>query len=526
MPSTIGKKVFRGAAIVSSFTLLVKVMGFVQKIVMADRFGTGGEADAYTYAFSSIVFTFCIIPHKLLAPFLPLFAEKRSRKGDRDAWRFAASVAVLVILVMATAVALGIAGASHIVRLTSSFQSRETTELAVTLLRIMLPSAFFMGLFWLLSLIMHSYKRFAFPALGEAANKVLVIFLMIALYRSLGIKGLAIGVMVGAAAAMSLQLVGLRKHLRPALLRPDPGDPSLGKLGRLMLPILLGIVTSQVARTVLDFWFVSRMGGGYTSSLGYAKSLADALTLLVPFAVGTVIYPFFADLSAEGDKVKMTDTLMGSLRVMAFLFIPLSVGLVVLRTPVLQLIYQRGAFEMSSVRLTSGPLLFYSLGLTAFALEILLMRFYLSMKDTLTPVLVGIFCVVLHVAIVLSSRHVLLHSAIALAAACSKSVKVAVLFALLRHKIPRLQIRQNTVFLLKTLLAAAAMGLIVFVVDRTLGTALAVPQGSRAVVAAARLAARLGLSVLAGTVVFAAAALVLKSEEARMLVGHLRRRSA
>lgn len=521
MPPSIGKQIFKGAAIVSLFTLLVKAMGIVQKMVMADRFGTSIEADAFTYVFSSIVFTYWIIPHKLLSPFLPLFTEKKTKEGEDSAWRFAGNVGAFVIIVMGIAVALGVATAPQLVHLTSSFQSEATSALASRLLRIMLPSALFMGVFWLLALIMHAHKRFAPPALGEAVNKFSIIFLMIALYGTMGIRGLALGVVVGGASAMLIQVIGLRTKLRVSAFVPRFGDPDLKRLGRLMLPILLGIVSSQISRTILDFWFVSRMGPGYTSSLGYAKGLADALMLLGPFAVGTVIYPFFSDLSAEGDPGRITNTLMTSLRLMALFFIPLSIGLLVLRTPFVRLMFERGEFDLHSVRLTTGPLLFYSLGLTAFALEILLMRFYLSMKDTLTPVLVGIGCVFLHIAVVLTLRHTLRHSSIALAYAVSKSVKVAVLFLLLQRKLPSLQTKQNLVFLAKTGLAATLMAMVVIVLDRRLAAVLELPLEPGELRETLTLVLRLGASCGAGLVVFAASIFSMKSAEARLMLRHI-----
>jgi putative peptidoglycan lipid II flippase len=197
MTASFGSKVIRGTLIISAFALVARLSGFIQKIVIAQQFGTGAAADAYTFAFSSIVFTFMIIPHKLLAPFLPLFTERKESGGETAAWRFTGAVVSIVAVVMTAAVALGIVLAPWMVHGLSSFQSEETTKLAITLVRIMLPAALFMALFALATLIFNADKRFALPAFADAGNKIMVITVMVALAPFFGIKGLAMGVVAG-----------------------------------------------------------------------------------------------------------------------------------------------------------------------------------------------------------------------------------------------------------------------------------------------------------------------------------------
>ena len=401
--TSFGRKVFHGTLIISAFMLLGRVSGFIQKLVVAYQFGIGIEADAYTFAFSSIVFTFMIVPHKLLAPFLPLFAERKETQGEPAAWRFTGTVATITLVVVTLAVGVGIVFAPWMVRTLSSFESEETVVLATKLVRIMLPAACFAALFALGTLIFNADKKFALPAFADATNKILVIAVMVILAPWLGIKGLAVGVVAGAAACLAVVLFGLRSKLGWLRLSVDWNDPLLKKFAFLVPPTLASILIAQ-GRTIIDYRFASGMGEGYAASLGFAKSLTDTLVSVIPFAVGVVIYPFFSDLNVGGDKRKTTDAVMGALRTMALIFVPISVVLMVLRVPVVQLAFQRGKFEMPSVLLTAGPLLFFAAALTALALEIILMRFYFSAQDTLSPAIVGVICVVLHVGLVITFK--------------------------------------------------------------------------------------------------------------------------
>ncbi len=522
MTNSFGKKVFLGAMIISAFTLLSRVSGFIQKLVIAHQFGTGIDADAYTFAFSSIVFTFMIIPHKLLAPFLPLFAERREKEGEPAAWRFTGAVATVVTVATALAVVLGILFAPWLVRVLSTFHSPETAALATKLVRIMLPAACFMALFALGTLIFNADKRFALPAFADATNKILVIGVMLVLCPFLGIRGLALGVVAGAAACLAVLAIGLRSKLGMVRLAVRWDDPSLKKLAWLVPPTLVSILTAQ-ARTMVDYRFASGMGQGYASSLGYAKSLTDTLILLVPFAVGVVIYPFFSDLTVGGDRRKTTDAVMGALRAMTFMFVPISVTLMVLRVPVVQLAFQRGKFEMSSVLLTAGPLLFFAAALTALALEIILMRYYFSAQDTLTPAIVGIVCVVVHVGFVIAFKDTMQHRSIALATAVSKSLKVAILYFLLKSKLGDLRLGENLAFGLKTLAAAGGMAFAVYFTDREALCFLPAPEGMGKMAAAGLLAVRLGAASAAGFLAFGGIALALRMREMQALWSFARR---
>jgi len=517
--SPFASKVLKGAAIISAFTMVGKGLGMVQKMVLAHCFGTGPEMDAFVLAFSSIVFAFFTIPQQLLSPFLPLFAEQKEKAGEPEAWRFAGTVGFLTAIAMGVMVVAGIIWAPELVALVSSSKtSPETAALTGTLTRIMLPAAFFMGLFYLAILILNTYKRFALPAMGDTLNKLLVIALLVVLYRSLGIKGLAVGVVAGALAALGLQVYGLRQKLGMVKLGLNFKDPALKRFGWLLPPIVLAILIGQT-RTILDYWFASDMGEGYAASLSFARGLSDTLILIVPSAVGVAIYPFFSDLSAENDRAELVDSLMRSIRMMAFVFIPLSVLFIVLRTPLVQLVFQRGKFDMDSVVLTAGPLLYYSIGLTFFAVEILLMRFYFSLKDTLTPTLVGIACVGIHVGVVLLFRDTLQHQSMALAATVSKTVKVLLLLALLRYKALTLPLRESLAFVAKSALAAAGMGLVAWLTFRGVSAMLPVAGGaSHWTIRAAWLTIQLGISSLAGLAVFGALTIALKMEEATLVL--------
>ena len=522
-----GKRIVRGAAVISLFGLVGKCLGFVQKQIMAFCFGTGAEADAFFLAFQSIGFAFIAIPQKAIAPFLPLFSEKMAREGEPEAWRFARTVGLMLAGVLGVALIAGILCAPQLVNLTASFEHESTSVLATRLVRIVLPASFFLGLAALTYLLLNAYKRFAFPALGDVVNRILIIAVVLVLYRRLGIRGMAVAVVVGGLACLAVQVVALLWRT-PGGLRGgiNFSDPAIRKLAVLVPPVLAGSVLAQI-RTILDFRFASEMGAGYLSSLSFAKVLPDTLTLLVPAAVGVSIYPFFADLAARNDREGLGATLLAAMRMLAFLFVPATVALIALRLPLVQLVFERGKFTAESVALTTGPLAYYSLGMTAFAVEIILIQCYFALKDTKTPFVIGLLTLAVHVSIILCLKGEMMHKSIAMAAAISKTLKVIVLFALLRGSIGSLHWRANLLFGAKVLAASAVAGAVMWLAYPAVGRVVPAMHGGH-LVRAIRLAAVLGIAVGAGALSYAAAAVALRVEEFTRLLaraGIMKRRS-
>lgn len=523
-----GQSIVRGAAIVSAFGLVGKALGVVQKQITAFCFGTGSDADAYVLAFQSIGFAFVVIPQKAIAPFLPLFMEKREREGEVAAWSFAAGVGLLLAAVLGACVAAGVAAAPWLVQATASFDDEAVNATTVSLVRTLLPCALFLGLASLAYLILNAHKRFALPAAGDLVNRALIIAVVLLLYHRLGIAAMAAALIAGAAGCFLLQMWGIRVLQKAALagapgrpgIRPALGDPAMRRLGALIPPVLLGAVLAQI-RTIFDFRFASEMGKGFVSSLSYAKVVPDTLTTLVPFAIGVSIYPVFAGLAAKRDADGLTHTLMRSLRLITLVFVPLTVGLLIARDPLLQIVFLRGRFGADSLALTAAPFGWYTLGLTSFAIEIILMQFYFAMKDTRTPMVVGILALLGHVGFILATRAEMQHSSMALAATVSKTLKIAVMYALLRAKLPDLRLRANGVFLAKCLAGAAVMAAVGLAVNAAVGPWTVGYRGMWRLVA---LAAQVGVVTGACVATYAAACHVLRIPEARELADRLRRR--
>ncbi len=519
------KGLLKGTAIVSVANLLSRVLGFAQRQILAYCFGTGLLMDAFVVANQSIGFSFHSIPRQALAPFLPLFVDRRVDDGEDAAWRSAYTVATLLFVIMGVATVAGIVGAPYLVAVAAGRDNPALFDLAVSLVRIILPAAFLLAFAAYAYLLLNSYKRFAVPAFGESVNRLTLILVTLLLYRVLGITAAAIGVVVGAAVCLSIQIFALRR--RALAYRPQLTfqDPVLRRMGVLVPPVLIGALLA-VARTLFDYRVAVQLGEGFAAGISYARGINDTLIMFAPFALGVAIYPYFSEYAARRDFDGLTDLLMRTSRLMVFFFAPMAVGLVLLREGAVTLAFQRGEFDVTSVALTTGPLAFFAVGLPTFAVEIILMQCFFAMKDTRTPVLVGIAALVVHVVCVLMLRDVMGHTAIALAATVAKTVKNLVLYILLRRKTGNLQFRTNTWFTLKMVVCLLVMTGVVFMVRRLAPFSPQLDAGASRMGDVVRLALFLGTAAAAGATAFFASAWIVRLTELRLMIDRVRRRSS
>ena len=330
--------------------------------------------------------------------------------------------------------------------------------------------------------------------------------------------GIAIGVVVGGAIKLLVNLVGLwrkRGLYQPAL---DLKYPPLGKVGWLMLPLLIGVIAAKI-RPYADNAIASTLGTGGVSSLRYARALADLPIQVFPYALGIALFPFMTDLATNGDRTRLAQMMVSAFRVILFVFVPMAVAMVLLSEPTVRLAWQSGKFVEQSVWETVPPLICYAIGLPVFAAEIVILQVFFSMADTKTPVIIGLWCLGLHVAIAAGSVFGL-HLAqvgIALAFTISKTAKVAILVGLIKRKLGEIPWGDTPSYLVKlticTLALAggiwASLGVISLRVDTT---------------AASGWAAQFLGPTIVGIAIFLALAFALKLEETRRVVELVRKR--
>ncbi len=394
------RQIARSAGKVMIALLLSNVANLASLILNAVTFGTSAEMDAFLAANRVSETLFVLMAGGALgSAFIPVFTGLLT-KGERNpAWRLASAIANLVLVVLIAATGLAAIFAQPLVHyiLAPGFASNPAQEaLTVDLLRIMLPSVVIFGISGLIMGILNSHQVFFIPALTPAMYRLGMIFGVLFLTPTMGIYGLAWGVLVGSCMHLLLQLPSLLKLKGNYFPTFGLHLPDVRQVGILMLPRVFGAAVVQ-----LNFWvnihLASYMIEGSVTGVTWGFTMMLFPQAIIAQSVATAALPTLSAQYALGKLDELRNSLATSLRGILLLAIPASLGLILLRQPVVTLMFQYGAFTQTSTQLISWALLWYAIGLVGHSVVEIMARSFYAMQDTKTPVLVGAAAMALNV---------------------------------------------------------------------------------------------------------------------------------
>lgn len=511
-------RVIRAAGVVGAATLLSRVFGFLRDMVVAAFFGAGFATDAFFVAFRiPNLLRRLFAEGSLTIAFVPVFTEYLEKKTRKDAFELASIAFTLLSVILAVVSVAGILASPWIVKLIAPGFSKipEKFELTVFLTRLMFPYIFFISLVALCMGILNSLRHFAAPALAPVVLNVAIIAAAL-LLRNLfeePVIALAVGVMAGGVLQLAMQfpfLVRVGVKIRPDFHFSHPG---VRRIGMLMLPAVFGAAVYQL-NIFIGTLLASYLPGGSVSYLYYADRIVQLPLGIFGIAVGTATLPSFSEQAARGDYEELKRTIAFSLRLILFVTIPAMVALIVLRVPIISVLFQRGEFGLDPVLMTSQALFFYAIGLWAFSgIRIVVSAFY-SLQDTKTPVRIAVIALVVNVVMSVILMFPLKHGGLALATSIASAVNILLLFYILRKKIGSFVDRAFSISVFKVTLSSLIMGGVLAIIMKLMAWNTEGDFHERLVI--------LLLCIGVGLLVFTAVSLVLKSSEITFVANRLK----
>jgi putative peptidoglycan lipid II flippase len=505
------RQIARAATVVMITFIASRLLGLLRDVVISAHFGTSNELDAYYAAsrLNDLIFTL-IAGGALASAFIPTFAGYLARDDNEGAWRLASNIINLISLALAIVSILAAIFALPIVSglLGLGFDAAKQ-ELTASLLRLLLIAPTIFGVSGVIMGILNAKQNFWLPGLAPSMYNLGMIGGVIFLSSSFGIYGLAIGAIVGAALHLIVQVPGLIKAGARFTPRLGLREPGVRQVSRLIAPRVLGLATVQL-NFIVETILASTLGTGAVSALNYAWRVMLLPQGVVAQSVAIAAFPTFSDQFARGKIDELRSALSATLRVILFIAIPSAIGLLVLRVPLIQLLFERGKFLDTSTELVATALGFYALGLIGHSgVEILTRAFY-GMHDTRMPVILSIVSLGLNLILSLALIGPMQIAGLALANTIAALTEMVLLAYVLRRRLHGLGDRRLIMTSVKTLIASIAMsiGVIVFL-DITTSTGIII-RG-------------LG-SMIVGATVFGAVAWLLRVEELRLIVSLALRR--
>jgi putative peptidoglycan lipid II flippase len=476
-------------------TFTSRILGLVRDMTKAYFFGTGIAADAFTVAFRIPNLLRALFAEGTLsAAFVPVFGEYLTKKGRRETWMLAGVAWSILAIVLVVVALLGIAVAPYVVRIIAHGY-RDVPgklELTVSLTRMMFPYIVFVGLAALSMGILNSLRHFFAPAVSPVLLNAAMITAMIVFCRRMGelpseqVYALAAGVLVGGAAQLAVQIPFLKKKGMSFRFRPNWRHPAVKRIVALMIPGVIGLGILEI-NAFVDTYLGALLRPGSVAALEYGNRLMQLPLGVFGVALGTAVLPTLSIQAAREDFAQLRDTFAFAVRFVCFIMVPASLGLIVLRYPVIRLLFERGEFARGdSVSMTSWALMFYAVGLASYGMIKCTVPVFYSLKDTRTPVKIAVVAMLSNIVLNVVLMQFLALGGLALATALSATLNVTLLMRQLRRRLGWVKGGDIIKSVGRIALAAALMGLVCFaavsLMETRFGSATAVLQGAQVLV--------------------------------------------
>ncbi len=451
------------AGIVAAGTFISRILGFVRDMVLASFFGASPAADAFYVAFRvPNLLRELFAEGSMSAAFIPVFTEYLTQRTKPEAKELGRAAFTILFLILSIVVSLGILFSPQIVSVIAPGFLRNPGQFQLTteLTRIMFPFLLFISLAALAMGVLNSTRHFAPPAFSSGIFNIVSILLLLGFTPLFPepVYAAAFGVALGGLAQFLVQLPALYKEgFAFSFKRPiRPLHPGVVQMGKLLLPTTLGLSVMQI-NILVNTLLASYLPTGSVSYLYYGLRLIHFPLGIFAVALATALLPTLSTHASKGDYEALRKSFSFGLRLVFFIMFPAMLGLILFRVPIVHLLFEHGTFDRLATLGTADAVLFYSLGLWAFAGVRIIVPVFYSLQDTKTPVKIGMIAVGINLLLNVLFIFPMKHRGLALATSLSAMFNFSFLFWILRCRIGRLDGKRIFLSHLKVILASLGM---------------------------------------------------------------------
>ena len=507
----------RSASVLAVGNLASRVLGLLREIVIAALFGATGQVSAFRVAAQvpTLLYDF-LVGGMLSAALVPVLSDyaRRSRREFTQVVSFLVSIFVVILTLLV--IALELAAPALATLLAGGFRTSDPALLTLTvqLLRWLAPVVWFLSMAGVLMSVLYALQRFTFPAIATAVFNLGIVVAAPLLAPVVGIYSLAVGLLTGSLAQLTLMFVDVRRAGVVLRLQSNWRHPALKRIFWLYLPIAAGLVVS-LFQVGLDRRLASGTGEQSIAWMANATTLQQMPLGLISVAISLAALPRLSQYYAAGDDDAYRQTLARGLRMLWMLILPAAVFLWLLGEPVTMLLFERGAFTAADTEQVVRALHVYLIGMVFAAVDFPLNFAFYARFNTWLPALVGVASVAIYVVVALALVGPLGYIGLVWADTAKQAGHAAIMVVLLWRVVGRLGAKTLRGFAVVAL-AAGAMAGILYVVSLTV--AARVSDNMLGALIAVLVAGGIGV------LVYALVLIVLRLPEAHQLWGLVRTR--
>ena len=441
-------------------TLLSKVLGFAREIVLMYAYGTSAYSDIYITAMSIPNVIFSAIGVALSVTFIPLYHEKFAESGKLGAINFTNNILNITIAISVLLSIVGYIFAEEIVKLFAMSFTGEKLAITVKFVRIIISSMIFIGISNIIKSYLEIKGNFIIPGLVGIPYNLIIIVSIVLSYKFQRIYILPIGVLIAVISQVIVQVPFAYRLEYRYKYKLNLKDEYILKLVKLVVPVFIGVAVYQI-NSMVDRSLASGLGDGIISALNNANRLNGFVIGIFIATISTIIYPTLSKLSSENDNEEFAKSVCISVKSIISLILPITIGAIVLSTPIVKILFERGAFNETSTILTSDALKFYSIGMIGFGLADIMSKVFYSLKDTKTPMINGAISMLINIVLNLILVRYMGHRGLAFSTSLASIISVSIYFIKLKQKIGYFGQDKIIKTTIKSLIASVMMGMIV-----------------------------------------------------------------
>lgn len=495
------------AIIITIISLGSKLLGFLREVLLAYFYGTSYIVDAYLMALSIPAIVFGWVT-SLAVSYTPIFMDLRIKSGEDKALKFTNNIISIAVTISLFCALFGIVFSKQLVAIAAPGFEGEAYNLTNQFVKISVFSIAFTVVVQILTSYLNCNDKFILSNISTlvvSSTQLLVIFLSSKLGKEVLIYGTVLSNMVQLLVLYifsSKNGFGFKYELSIT--------PEIKKSFIILGPIFISSMLSQINAFVNKI-FASGLVEGSISALNYSGILRTFIHYIFTVALTTLIYPMLSKSMAENDMTSVKKIVSKSINLVIILFIPMTVGAILLSKPAISFVYERGVFGSDSTAMTAIALQMYLLGLSAFALKDILTKVFYAMQDTKAVMYISILtvgsCIMLSIILVNPMKH----AGLALATSLSEIVTLPLFFYYLRARLGGFGLKNSLSILIKSAVSSAMMGFAVFFIFRYLSSILSVGKIFTLL--------SMGISAATGAGIYLVLMILMKVEEMGIFTG-------
>lgn len=457
------KNLLKAAGSIMVITLVSKIIGFLRDAMIASAFGATYQNDAYIMSLTIPNILFGIFGAAITTTFIPILSESYSKNDKESMFEFANSIMNILLLISCILFLIGWFTTPELVKVIAPKFTGKRYDLTVALTKLSIINIIFLSMTSGFTAILQTMDDFTAPALlGIVMNIPIILYIMFGSKQ--GIVGLTVVTMLGNGIQILIQIPWLIKNKYKYRFRVNLKDSRINKMLLLIAPVIIGTGVNQINSLVQNN-MASGLAEGSIAALDYANKLHGMIYFTFAAAIVTVIYPSLSRDGSSSDFTSFKEHMTTAVNNINLILLPSAIGLIILRVPIISILFMHGKFDERGVSLTSAALFYLVMGMVFWGIRDVFNRAFYAIQDTKTPMINGVIGVVANIILSIVLVKGMGIGGLTFATSLSALISCLLLIKDLRKRIGSINGMEMLVTGLKILFSAAVMGVIVYILN-------------------------------------------------------------